>query len=436
MQDWATLRSRGYRGHDRRKLKLIEPVHSFPLEILHFADTLEHLDLSGTGLSSIPDDFGQLRKLKIAFFSECNFAVFPAQLAKCPELEMVAFRSNGMTSIPEDALPTELRWLILTNNCIEYLPKSIGRCSRLQKCMLAGNRLGSLPEDMSACKKLGLLRISANNFDHLPQWLFEMPELAFLSTAGNPCCDQKLPQLRQVSWHDLEIGNLLGHGASGDIYRAKWMSADSAVDEVAVKLFRGEVTSDGRSLDEMAACIAAGSHEHLINTLATVEGHPKKYGLLMQLISPRYRTLGLPPSLQTCTRDRYPEGMVLPFRTVVQVLFDIASAALHLHRRKVSHCDLYAHNILFNDAGRALLGDLGAATVYGDLGHLGFEKIEVLALGYLIQDLLGLTDLTDGADKRQHVQELMDLQAECLNPVVKKRPTFSTIIYRLQVIIH
>ncbi len=104
-----------------------------------WAKTLEQLDLSGTGLSSLPEDVGlRLPNLKIAFFSNCNFKVFPKQLAACPQLEMVAFRSNGMAEIPEDAFPPRLRWLILTDNNVATLPASIGRCSRLQKCMLAG----------------------------------------------------------------------------------------------------------------------------------------------------------------------------------------------------------------------------------------------------------------------------------------------------------
>ncbi|CCF37230.1 serine/threonine protein kinase, partial [Colletotrichum higginsianum] len=318
MQDLETLRRGGYRDQGLQKLKLAGPLNGFPREILDLADTLEHLDLSGTGLSSLPEDFGQLQKLKVAFFSDCYFTVFPRQLAACPELEMVAFRSNGMTTIPEDALPPKLRWLILTNNRIEALPRGIGRCSRLQKCMLAGNNLTSLPGEMSACRKLGLLRLSANKFADLPPWLFEMPELAFLSVAGNPCCAvslaEELALLRKVSWHDLEIGGLLGHGASGDIFEASDERWDAS--------------------RYVAACLAAGSHDNLISTLASIQDHPEKHGLVMQLIPPHYQALGLPPSLQTCTRDRYEPEKSLSLETVLEVLRGVAAAARHLHQRK------------------------------------------------------------------------------------------------------
>ncbi|KZL86965.1 serine threonine protein kinase [Colletotrichum incanum] len=437
MQDLATLRSGGYRGHGLQKLKLFGPLNGFPREILDLADTLEHLDLSGTGLSTLPEDFGQLQKLKIAFFSDCHFTVFPKQLAACPELEMVAFRSNGMTTIPEDALPSKLRWLILTNNRIKALPRSIGRCSRLQKCMLAGNSLTTLPDDMSACHKLGLLRLSANKFADLPPWLFEMPELAFLSVAGNPCCavslDEELALLRKVGWRDLEVGSLLGHGASGDIFKARWVVADSVVEQVAVKLFKGEVTSDGTPLDEMAACLAAGSHDNLISTLASIQGHPEKHGLIMQLIPPHYQTLGLPPSLQTCTRDRYETDKSLSLDTVLEILRGVAAAARHLHSRKVSHCDLYAHNILFNETGHALLGDFGAATIYEHLDGFDFERLEVLALGHLVEDMLGLVNVKEDDGKGQKaLQELRMLHTRCSTPTVRERPTFAEVVGEMQ----
>ncbi|WYZ42028.1 hypothetical protein EsH8_V_000923 [Colletotrichum jinshuiense] len=437
MQDLETLRSGGYHGLRLEKLKLAGPLDEFPREILDLSDTLEHLDLSGTGLSSLPDDFSRLHKLRIAFFSDCNFTVFPKQLAACPELEMVAFRSNGMTAIPEDALPPKLRWLILTNNRIGTLPKTIGGCSRLQKCMLAGNCLRTLPDEMSACRKLGLLRLSANDFADLPPWLFELPELAFLSVAGNPCCaitlDQELAQLRKAGWQDLEVQELLGHGASGDIFKAKWMPADAVLDEVAVKLFKGEVTSDGTPLDEMAACLAAGSHGNLISTLASIQDHPEKHGLIMQLIPPHYQTLGLPPSLQSCTRDRYEAGKALSLDIVLEILGGIAAAAQHLHTRKVSHCDLYAHNILFNDVGHALLGDFGAATIYENLGKFDFEKLEALAFGHLIDDLIGIAHAQkDDHQQQQTLQKLRELHVRCSKQTVSERPSFAEAVREIR----
>src|SRR3954447_3094610 len=160
-----------YKG--TKRLKISSNLTEFPREVLDLFDALEFLDLSNNPLSSLPKDIGRLHKLKIAFFSDCNFTTFPVQLAQCRSLEMIAFKNNQMTTIPPNAFPRKLRWLILTNNLIASLPASIGQCHRLQKCMLAGNRLESIPDEMAHCRKLGLLRLSSNKLTSLPDWLFE-----------------------------------------------------------------------------------------------------------------------------------------------------------------------------------------------------------------------------------------------------------------------
>ncbi|KAI1455575.1 serine/threonine protein kinase [Annulohypoxylon moriforme] len=440
MHQLANLRENGG-SEGEIKLKISKPLDRFPTEILNFAHSLEHLDLSGTGLSTLPDDFGRLKKLKIAFFSNCNFTVFPKQLASCPELEMVAFRGNQMVEIPEDSLPPKLRWLILTNNRIRALPKDIGRCSRLQKCMLAGNQLSCLPDEMIACKKLGLLRLSANYFEELPEWLFDLPELAFLSFAGNPCCSLPATSkdardttpsnfLPEVSWADLDIRDLLGEGASGTISKGSWNAIDQ-VEEVAIKLFKGDVTSDGTPADEMEACMRAGSHINLIDPLGKITDHPTKKGLVMQLIPTCYNTLGLPPSLQSCTRDCFSHEINLTTRQGLKILQGVASAARHLHERGVAHGDLYAHNILYNEDGHAFLGDFGAASIYGSINHKKVERLEVLAFAHLIEDVWSVTKHKFDEEELRIAMLLAALRRRCSNPTSEQRPDFREISRQL-----
>ncbi|RYP78649.1 hypothetical protein DL769_003145 [Monosporascus sp. CRB-8-3] len=417
------------------KLKISEPLDRFPAHIFDLADSLEHLDLSGTGLSSLPWYIGRLRKLRIAFFSNCNFGVFLRELASCPALEMVAFRGNGMTEVPEDSLPPRLRWLILTDNRIRSLPESIGRCSRLQKCMLAGNELRDLPAGMASCERLGLLRLSANRIRELPAWLFGLPELAFLSFAGNPCSGTAVvpaaAELARTSWGSIQVHELLGEGASGVISRGTWDAPDQPR-QVAVKLFKGEVTSDGTPADEMRACIQAGSHANLIDPLAQIHDHPDNAkGLVMQLIPTAYRTLGLPPSLQSCTRDCFPATTTLTTAQGLSILRGIASAATHLHGRGVAHGDLYAHNILVNEEGHSLLGDFGAASIYHASRHQHMEQIEVLAFAHLIEDIRRLLRPEFNKSELGVLVELVALHRRCSSPIVSERPRFSEVCYQL-----
>jgi Leucine-rich repeat (LRR) protein len=192
-------------------LKLACGLTEFPKEIYALADTLELLDLSGNQLFELPDDMFRFKKLKIAFFSDNLFTEFPKSLGLCPELEMIGFKANQILNIAEGALPAKTRWLILTNNQIKTLPRSIGSCIRMQKLMLAGNQLESLPEEMAHCVNIELLRISANRFQSLPDWLLDLPKLSWLAYAGNVAFKHLEPQgpLAEIAWGDLHLqGNM------------------------------------------------------------------------------------------------------------------------------------------------------------------------------------------------------------------------------------
>ena len=342
-----------------------------------------------------------------------------------------------MMTIPENALPPKLRWLILTNNWIEALPQSIGYCSCLQKVMLAGNRLTSLPEEMARCQKLGLLRISTNCLMQLPSWLFGMPELAFLSFAGNPCVPShgEYTPLEEIDWSDLFLSEILGEGASGIISRGVWKVKDENVEtDVAIKLFKGEVTSDGAPGDEMNVCMAAGSHPNLIDPLGKIVGHPDSRGLVLQLIPPTFTNLGLPPTLQSCTRDAFHPGTAFSFEKCISILSSVASAAAHLHFRGIAHGDLYAHNVLVDDSGYALLGDFGAATIYRKTSAKPkeFERMEALAFGHLVEDMVGLLDRSSFGKHEAALVALQTLHQQCTQPLVESRPLFAEICEALR----
>jgi len=273
----AALRSGQLKGITR--LDLACNLQEFPSEIFELADTLEILNLSGNSLAALPDDLSRLSKLRVLFCSGNRFTRLPEVLSSCVHLEMVGFKSNSIREVSAAAMSPGLRWLILTDNQISALPESIGSCTRLQKLMLAGNQLADLPEAMRGCVGLELLRISANRFQTLPGWVLHLPRLTWLAFGGNPF--SAMPRdpssaVPQLHWEDLVLAEKLGEGASGVIHKAHWQtSLQSAGQPVAVKLFKGAVTSDGFPAEEMAACLAAGNHPHLIGVIGVLTGHPE-----------------------------------------------------------------------------------------------------------------------------------------------------------------
>lgn len=419
-----------------RRLRLACGLTEFPQEIFTLADTLEILDLSGNALSTLPDDLPRLQRLRILFCSNNQFTVLPAVLGACPQLTMVGFKSNRIDAVPASALPPSLRWLILTDNRIATLPATIGRCTQLQKLMLAGNHLTALPAELAACTQLELLRIAANRLSALPAWLLSMPQLAWLAFAGNPCSAAGQPATPAarvgIAWPRLQLQHRLGEGASGVIHQALWQDGDdsgASRSAVAVKLFKGAITSDGLPACELAACIGAGSHPNLIPVLGEVTAHPDGvHGCVMALIDPAFTPLAGPPSLDSCTRDIYPAGARFTLASALRIAAGIAAAAHHLHGRGILHGDLYAHNILHTGDGAALLGDFGAASplpAQGDQAH-ALQQLEVRAFGLLLGELLERCDGHPGA-----MADLRQLRDACVQERPAGRPRFDDIARQL-----
>lgn len=286
-----------------RRFALATGLTEFPREIFTLADSLEILDLSGNALHSLPDDLHRLTRLRVLFCSNNAFTELPACIGGCAALEMVGFKANRIAHVPAASLPPLLRWLILTDNEIEELPDALGRRPYLQKLMLAGNRLQALPDTLAGCERLELLRIAANRFDTLPPWLASLPRLAWLAFGGNPMnaareasalSAQELPVIDAAC---IALQEKLGEGASGVIHRALWQRGDGESAALAVKRFKGAITSDGTPRSEMAACIAAGTHAGFIGATARVVSDAGADALAMRLIDPAFKVLAGPPSL-------------------------------------------------------------------------------------------------------------------------------------------
>jgi hypothetical protein len=353
---------------------------------------------------------------------------------------MVGFKANQIRKVSGRSLPAQLRWLILTDNQIEGLPAEIGNCAQLQKLMLAGNRLRALPVEMAACSRLELLRLAANRLTELPAWLLSLPRLSWLAYAGNPLGETLEAAaladtaVMEIRWDALEIHHQLGEGASGVIHRAEQQIGDDEIRPVAVKLFKGAVTSDGLPDCEMAACMSAGDHPNLIPVLGKVKGHPlDTHGLVMDLIDPQFMNLAGPPSLESCTRDVYPSEARFDLRSALRIAHGIASAACHLHRQGIMHGDLYAHNILTCGQGRALLGDFGAASFVPDnkARAVELQRIEVRAFGCLLEELIERCDAREDGLKAA----LVELKTRCLTEAIGDRPLFDDIERALSVLV-
>ena len=399
------LRAGGLAGATRLDLRGCA-LTALPHEVFGLADTLQVLDLSDNALTDLPAALAGLHRLQVLFASGNPFTTLPPVLGRCPALQLAGFKTCRIDTVPADALPPTLRWLILTDNRIDTLPDTLGRCAPLQKLMLAGNRLRHLPDSIAQCQRLELVRLAANAFetmaDALPAGLLALPQLAWLAHAGNPfsaALEQRATAAATaapIHWTTLQCQGVLGEGASGVIHAAAWQQAGAPAQPVAVKLFKGAVTSDGLPRSEMAACMAAGNHPHLVGVLGHLAGHPDGTpGLVLQRIPAAHVNLAGPPSLASCSRDVYASGLRLQAAAAQAIARGMQSALAHLHRQGLAHGDLYAHNILADAQGHALLGDLGASSFLPEddpVRRAALQRIDRRALAVLLDELAGLCD--------------------------------------------
>lgn len=254
-----------------------------------------------------------------------------------------------------------------------------------------------------------------------------------MALSGNPLGWHRAARgpIGAVPWHQLQVGTLLGEGASGLIYRAHHhISGES----LALKVFKGEVTSDGLPEHELAACLAAGQHPALCTPSGELVGHPQgARGLLLPLIPPTHINLAGPPSLASCTRDVYPPNLRIAASSVLNVARQMAAAIAHLHQQGVMHGDLYAHNILWNPAnGEALLSDFGAATLLpqGQSGQRrALQALEVRAFGCLL-DELALHAEYDGDHAR--VMDDFNVLAQACLTLPADRPDMGEVVRQLR----
>ena len=358
------------------------------------------LDLGNCSLAALPTQMPQvLPNINILFLSNNNFIEMPPIISEFTQLDMIAFKGNGMTSIHPDCWTpnTRLRWIILTNNCITAIPDTIGHCTKLQKFMLSGNQLTSIPSAITHCTELELVRLACNQLLEPPMELLQLPKLKWVALGSNPFLESIPPKQGITSrtdgsrklFRDIDetSGTVLGQGASG-ITRAielptsivfnNYENSNRKDDNdgnlqlmtVAIKSYHSDITSDGTpELERHIALLVSQIQQQMLmsdaigtNIMAPTEspktgfihvyGQCETTGSLVMEYLHNYRTIADPPSFQTCTRDVYNNCTSATDNTkwspsdAIRLINVLLYSLQLLHSNGISHGDFYGHNIL------------------------------------------------------------------------------------------
>merc|ERR550534_1555692 len=163
---------------------------------------------------------------------------------------------------------------------------------------------------MNSMKDLELIRLANNKLSKFPEILRGMPNLSWVALADNDFnrLDSSLPVDLRISPGRIseDAGAYLGAGASG-VVQKKHLEVGGNNEDVAVKYFKKDQNSDGRSINEILITLESAHVESdgLMKCYGYLDSDPNRIALVFEFLN-QARALGGPPSFLTCTRDVYP----------------------------------------------------------------------------------------------------------------------------------
>ncbi|MCA2979161.1 MAG: serine/threonine protein kinase [Myxococcaceae bacterium] len=177
-----------------------------------------------------------------------------------------------------------------------------------------------------------------------------------------------------VTFAGLELGDELGRGGMGTVFRAHHRALGR---DVAVKVLSPELSKDAEArarFEREAHALARLDHPHIVRVHdAGVEDEDPF--VVMELVE------GGPVSRR----------LPLPVADAVRVTRQVCEALAYAHERGVIHRDVKPENVLLDARGDAKLGDFGIARLVGpDARAFGITRSEVAvgSVGYMAPEVL------------------------------------------------
>ena len=121
------------------------------------------LDLSGKGLSKVPEAVTDLTELEDLDWSDNYLEELPTSINKLKNLEWLILCNNQLRELPHSICElSNLRWLSVENSQLSVLPSNIKHLKNLVILNLSDNQLTTLPDEIGELKELGWLYVAVN----------------------------------------------------------------------------------------------------------------------------------------------------------------------------------------------------------------------------------------------------------------------------------
>ncbi len=158
---------------------------TLPQEICQLRN-LATLDLSGNLFAILPQEICQLRNLTRLALSSNQLAILPPEICQFRNLTTLNLSGNLFTTLPQEICQLRnLTRLALSSNQLAILPPEIGQLVSLTRLYIDHNQLTSLPPKIGQLTSLKKLNLDNNRLTALPQELFQLANLTNLNLENN-----------------------------------------------------------------------------------------------------------------------------------------------------------------------------------------------------------------------------------------------------------
>jgi internalin A len=162
-------------------------------EFLGVLTSLEKLNLGGNRLGELPESVGQLAQLRWLNLYDNQLSYLPKSIAQLTQLEGLSLQGNRLTRLPESiGQLTQLQTLFLQGNRLTRLTGSIGKLTQLETLFLHFNHLAQLPESIGHLTHLQTFFLQGNQMTHLPESIGKLTQLRGLYLSQNQL--EQLPE--------------------------------------------------------------------------------------------------------------------------------------------------------------------------------------------------------------------------------------------------
>lgn len=186
-------------------------LRTLPAEIGQLL-SLESLDLSGNELIAIPPEIGQLSRLRHLDCRRNLLAGLPPELGALKNLSTLDLRQNHLSSLPNELSHLgQLKTLDIRQNRIRIFPQAVLHMARLEELHLWQNPLSAVPLEIVDLKNLTLLNIGGNSMKEAPVGIWHLSNLRHLIIEHTEMTEipPDIAQLQKLEYVELHHNRLM-----------------------------------------------------------------------------------------------------------------------------------------------------------------------------------------------------------------------------------